>query len=458
MIFNLDLFLYVAFALVSSVQAVVVSRSPYAITNKTLVLYDDNLEEQSFSSQYSSFLKLIESNGFEAVVKQADSSADITLFDRFGNRLYDNVLVFPAKARSLSKSINQGILEQFAKKGGNFLFVSSNKGTQTDSSLFLNQLGIYPSPKKYKFIDYHNANTEQSLVDSIQKPIFLNDVIVPIDVEVDQLAYKDGSVSILNNNEFLIPLLKASDSSVTYDIDRGYISSESTWHSGSQGFLMAGSQALNNARTLWIGSESILSNSDINEQLVDSLLKWVFQIDGIIKAEFFNHTKVDREGNELNVTRNDKSLAENGPDYKVKDFCKFEIGISQWNGHQWVPYNSSDVQLEFSMLDPYYRLTLDFQEVREAAVYGTIFQIPDQHGMFTFRVDYKRPGLSFIDESTVVPVRHLANDEYPRSWEITNSWVYVTSFFAVVAAWLLFVFFYILSANKPVESQEKKNN
>ncbi|GME78778.1 unnamed protein product [Ambrosiozyma monospora] len=78
--------------------------------------------------------------------------------------------------------------------------------------------------------------------------------------------------------------------------------------------------------------------------------------------------------------------------------------------------------------------------------------------MFTFKVDYKRPGWSYVDESAVVPVRHLANDEYPRSWEITNSWVYLASYGAVVLGWLAFVWFYITSGNKTVKLDEKKKN
>jgi oligosaccharyltransferase complex subunit beta len=109
------------------------------------------------------------------------------------------------------------------------------------------------------------------------------------------------------------------------------------------------------------------------------------------------------------------------------------------------------------MLDPYYRVTLDkVAEDESEAVYGTEFKIPDQHGMFTFRFDYKRPGLSFVQESEIVTIRHVANDEWPRSWELTNSWVYVASAGSVVVAWLAFVIFYLYLGESTADDKKTK--
>lgn len=427
--------------LVTAIESVT---SPYG--NRTLVLYDERVQA-NFESQFSTFLDLIEANGAQSRILPIDGKSSLSLFDANHDKIYENVVIFPSKARTLSHGTTFHDLVAFAEQGGNLLLISSSEGTQIDVTAFLNQLGIYPSPRSYKFIDYH-ADTdtvdEHSVVQSV-KPEFLNSLVVPH--TSDKLAYKDGSVAILDNNKYLIPLLAASESSVTYDLDKGYLSDDSTWHSGSQGFLAAAYEARNNARVAWVGSESFFDNS-ADQSIEDDLIKWVFQINGVIKPTYFHHSLVDKDGHALPQV-----------EYKIKDFCKFEVGISEWDGAQWGPYKAEDVQLEFIMLDPYYRITLPFEQVKNgSAIYGTVFQIPDQHGMFTFKVDYKRSGLSFIDESVVVPVRHLANDEYPRSWEITNSWVYVASFVAVVSAWLLFVFFYIYSAEKPITTDEKKTN
>ena len=47
-------------------------------------------------------------------------------------------------------------------------------------------------------------------------------------------------------------------------------------------------------------------------------------------------------------------------DYKVKDFTTFSVDINEWDNlkKKWVAYKTSDIQLEFFMLDPYYRINL----------------------------------------------------------------------------------------------------
>lgn len=418
--------------------------SPLASTNKTLILFDKRVDDD-FSVSHTELLKLIKANGFSYELQAVGTDADFNLFDELDHRLYDNVIVMPSKARILSNNVDYKTLEKFAKHGGNTLLVTNSKGSQTDVSIFLNQLGIFPSPKNFKFIDYHSTKSESGYVEEIDQPTFLNSRIVPHSIQ--SLPYSDGAVAILDNNEYLVPLLQASETSFTYDLDRGSIDKESTWHSGSQGYLLTGYQARDNARTVWAGSEEFFSDGKIDSEFVDSLLKWAFRINGVIRSDFVQNNKVTSEG---------QTLSKKGG-YKVKDYCKFEIGLSQWAGNEWIPYNATDVQLEFIMLDPYYRLNLQQESINgSAATYGTLFQIPDHHGMFTFKVDYSRPGLTFVKESEVVPVRHLANDEFPRSWSITNSWVYLASFFAVVLGWLVFVFLYIFSGKKSIVADEKK--
>jgi oligosaccharyltransferase complex subunit beta len=133
--------------------------------------------------------------------------------------------------------------------------------------------------------------------------------------------------------------------------------------------------------------------------------------------------------------------------------------LQEWNGEQLIGYNANDVQLEFTMLDPYYRLTLQpdvSASTPEVTIYKTEFKIPEQYGMYTFRTFYRRAGLSFVDAEEIVTVRHIANDEWPRSWQITNAWVYLTSAVTVIAGWFTFVVLYLYSGKAQDESEEKK--
>ncbi|KAG7809426.1 hypothetical protein KL921_003423 [Ogataea angusta] len=394
--------------------------------SRTLVVYDTRLPE--FESQYSKLFQTLRDRDLQPELALGGPESEPLELYRNGYRRYQNLLILPTTARDL---VDTDTLLKFTQDGGDVFVVSDNTGLQTDVVLFLNELGIYPSPKGYKYIDHHNGDT-------LEAPDVLNKVVLHTEKPI---AYKDGSVALLSNNEFLVPVVRAPRTSYTFNVDEGRVNADSTWHSGSQGYLFVGLQGLNNARVFWTGSAASFKDESFNEELVTDLINWTFQISGLIKATSVTHYN------------------ENGDSgYKIKDTTTFEIGVSQWDGEKWAPFTDcQDLQLEFVMLDPYYRLTLAPKRVENSSqIYGTTFQIPDQHGMFTYKVLYQREGYSFIDESVTVPVRHLANDEYPRSWEITNSWVYLSSALAVIVGWFVFLVVFVYSGNKKL-GKEKTN-
>ncbi len=105
------------------------------------------------------------------------------------------------------------------------------------------------------------------------------------------------------------------------------------------------------------------------------------------------------------------------------------------------------MQLEFSMLSPFHRLNLDPSTTKtNSTIFTTSFTLPDQHGIFAFRVNYKRPFLSGVDEKRTVTVRHFAHDEWPRSWRISGAWVGVASVWTTVVAWIAFVALWLFCA------------
>lgn len=99
------------------------------------------------------------------------------------------------------------------------------------------------------------------------------------------------------------------------------------------------------------------------------------------------------------------------------------------------------------MLSPYHRLSLHPQPPssphppphQNHTLYTTTFHLPDHHGIFSFRVNYKRPYLTYVDVKETVTLRHFAHDEWPRSWEISGAWPWVVGVWGVVAGWVGFV-------------------
>jgi len=99
-------------------------------------------------------------------------------------------------------------------------------------------------------------------------------------------------------------------------------------------------------------------------------------------------------------------------------------------------------------LDPYYRLFLTHSTASpNSTTYSTTLLLPDRHGVYTLSLVYKRPGLTFLEEKTTITVRHMAHDEYARSWEISSAWVYMTGLASIIIGWICFVAIWLWSAS-----------
>lgn len=382
---------------------------------QVLVLYDPQISPEQ--DVLTSVFQLGE--GYEVTYAEYSSDKETLIFGE--DLAYNHAVFLPSTKRAVAaKSIvSKHTLLDFFNKGGNVLAVSSDTHTIPDEvRLFLNEAGIYPAPKGFAV----NSHFSKVALDSS------NVVGSPIYPDVVLLDYV-GSAALLSNSELVFPLVKAPKLSYCANPKDTVLTQEKTWTMGEQGFLAAAFQGLNNARGAWVGSFDLLS---------DSLVLWVFQETGVLKLQFVEHYKQD----EPNVTNNTL--------YKIKDDVYYTVGISELKNGEWVPYvpaADDSIQLLFKMLDPYQRLNLQLlgpgasveNGKNDLSIFYVEFTLPDHHGMFTFELDYKREGLSFIEDKRIVAVRHLANDEFRRSWDITNSWLYVVSALCVVVGWLFFV-------------------
>ncbi|CRK42571.1 hypothetical protein BN1708_016933, partial [Verticillium longisporum] len=96
------------------------------------------------------------------------------------------------------------------------------------------------------------------------------------------------------------------------------------------------------------------------------------------------------------------------------------------------------------MLSAYHRRNLKpVHSDLKAATYETTFDLPDQHGVYNFLTNYKRPFLSNVYEKNTVTVRHMAHDEFTRSYAITGAWtplggivITVLGFLSFSAVWM----------------------
>ncbi|EGW35253.1 uncharacterized protein SPAPADRAFT_58463 [Spathaspora passalidarum NRRL Y-27907] len=324
--------------------------------------------------------------------------------------------------------------------GGNVISIGGEKSVLPNGiRSFLNELGIYPSPKNFNYLDHFNTK-DGSVVLSSENNLVPGNRLVE---SLDNVKYH-GNGALISNNELIFPIVKSSSTGYTGKAGE-QVDSSTAWTLGEQGFLAVGLQALNNARVAWLGSSELLQ--------FEHIYKWAFQKQGVLKLQYVEHYNTKNE------------TAQNPHLYRINDDVVYTIGVSESVDGEWVPYqiasDDDQLQVSFKLLDPYQRLNLVSVGPSDspdgpatAQTYRVNFTVPDHHGVFTFELDYKRVGLSYLQDKRVVTVRHLANDEFKRSWDITNSWLYIVSVAIVIAAWFLFVISYIYVGNT---NYQKKN-
>lgn len=405
--------------------------------DRSLIVYDtEKIDLKNSPDFLKNLVTFFNANNHEVVLRgYTDDDLSLVLG---GEMIFNNLILLPTSSKKITKKdqLNKQILYKLSENSGNIIIVGDKETNYPDEIReFLNEIGIYPSPKGYSLIDHFESNDNVKLT---PENLGCKSILSEIDTEYD------GQSAILNNNENLISILKSSKTSVSTNDKINAIDNDNSWGVGQQSHIIVGLQSLNDGRITWLGSKDLLSNE---------ILSWSVGSRNLLKLQFVQHHKADEPEHP------------DGTLYRIKDQVIYTIGVSELIDNEWKPYvtpQDDAIQLSFKMLDPYQRLNL--QPLGETSstesgpldtyVYYTNFTIPDQHGMFTFELDYKREGLSYLSDKKVVAVRHLANDEFKRSWEIPNAWFYVASAGFVVLGWLIFVIKFMYVSKPDVQ---KKN-
>lgn len=184
--------------------------------------------------------------------------------------------------------------------------------------------------------------------------------------------------------------------------------------------LVAAMQARNNARIIVSGSLTLFSNAFLdatisasagsplssasskkvvsgNKKFVTELAAWAFGERSLLRASELKH---HRQG---------ESVA---PDvYIIKDNITVSTTIEEYVAGKWVPFVADGLQLEFIMLDPYYRINVPHVA---NGVHSVNFTAPDVYGVFTFEIEYRKFGYSSLLLSQIHGVRPYKHNEYER--------------------------------------------
>ncbi|ORX96841.1 Dolichyl-diphosphooligosaccharide--protein glycosyltransferase subunit WBP1 [Clohesyomyces aquaticus] len=431
--------------------------------SRLLVVLEDVAEKGS----YGGFFGDLEARGFHLAFETPKSPSLALL--KFGELAYDHLLLLPTKAKGLGPALTATQLLEFMKKEGNILLaLSGDHGTPTAVQSLLLELDIHlPSDRNSLVVDHFNYDGE-SAKDK-------HDVVLvpfPKVVRTDVKDYFGGEGVIAvpravgqtlgNESPLLAPILRAPSTAYSYNPKDESEIVEDPFAVGAQLNLVSAMQAHNSARLTILGSAEMLQDAwfeakaslngkaitTANRDFVAKVSGWTFKELGVLKIGKFVHYLDEGVSKKVNTS---SAIPENNPSiYRIKNDVTFQVPISEYVSTHWTPYtppSGDNIQLEFSMLSPFHRLNLSpLSQTANATLFGTTFKTPDQHGIFNFRVDYKRPFLTNIDEKRQVTVRHFAHDEWPRSWQISGAWVWIAGIWVTVGAWVGFIALWLYSA------------
>ncbi|OQD74394.1 hypothetical protein PENDEC_c011G05576 [Penicillium decumbens] len=433
--------------------------------SRLLVVLDDSTEKSSFSTLWSD----LEGRGYD-VSFESPKSDKLSLFEH-GERAYDHLLILPPKSKGLGPNLTPKHILDFLNKDGNIvLALSGRSATSSTISSLLLEVDIHLSnDRSAVVIDHFNYDTisaaEKHDVLLLQRPDSLRpDVQAFFDGEGVLALPRVAPQTLGSDSPLIAPVLRAPSTAYAYNPKEEVPAAEDIEATGSQLNIVSAMQARNSARFTVLGSVEALEDkwfsatvkapggqktTTVNREFAKQLTAWTFKETGVLKVgEIKHHLATDGE----------VALDLNPKIYRIKNETFFSIEMSEYSYDKWVPFElpaEDELQLEFTMLSPFYRLALEpTSRTETSTVYSTKFVTPDQHGIFSFRINYKRPFLTNVEEKHEVTVRHFAHDEYPRSWAISGGWVWIAGLWSVIGGFLAFVVVWLYSV--PVTDKSKK--
>ncbi|RCI05274.1 hypothetical protein CU098_012686 [Rhizopus stolonifer] len=379
--------------------------------------------------QSSSYLHHLETErGFETVIKEADDEATSLYY--FGEHLFSHIVHFAPNSNKLgaNPNLNNIQLINFVKKGGNMLIAATPEASDTMRAL-ASEFDIELESEKVfdhsQYIDQDHGLVATSNVVGPASVIDKKQIGAPILFSGSGLTVGDVPLSTA--------ILNAESSAFASDVYQKRASTDRPVT------LVGALQARNNARVTFVGSVDIFSDKLINSavnigseksysksgnsEFIRQLCQWTFQEKGILKITGHKHHK-ENETEQLDW-------------YRVKDDIVYTVDIAELKNGEWIPYNADDVQLEIIMLDPYIRTTL--KQVPNSENVGRFearVKLPDVYGIFTFKVNYKRTGFTYLLAEDQVSIRPFRHNEYPRF--LTAAYPYYSATGSMVVGFILF--------------------
>jgi len=387
------------------------------------------LENLAVKETHSIYFSILSKHGFDITYKVADDSS--LQLKKFGEFIYDDIVVFAPTVEEFGGALNVDAITEFIDHGGNLL-VTGNSNTGDVLREIASECGFEVDEEGTYVIDHLNFDEAKdsghhTLVVSDPANLIKSDLITGGSAHANgPLLYQGVGLLADPDNPLVLEILTGSSSSYSHNPDQPIKDYPHTV--GKNTLLIAGLQARNNARVVFSGSLEFFSDEFFNSltngvttgnaALAEALSLWCFKERGLLRVESIDHHLV----------------GESSPPefYTIRQMVEFQIRVSEKKDGEWVPFLGNDMQVEFVRMDPFVRSMMN----NKNGLISTQFKIPDVYGVYQFRVNHQRLGLSRIQTTTQVSVRPLRHDQYERF--ILSAYPYYASAFSMMAGVFMF--------------------
>jgi len=390
------------------------------------------LENLTVKETHSIYFKSMVDAGYDLTYKVAD---DATLnIKKYGEFLYDHLVIFSPTVEEFGGSLNAETLTDFIDNGGNIL-IAGNSNLGEVLREIASEVGFEADEEGTAVIDHLNYDNKDdgkhTLVIADPKNLIKSDKITG--GVTAPLLYRGVGLLVDQENPLVLEILTGSSTSYSHNPD---VPVKEFPHAvGKQTVLIAGLQARNNARVVFAGSFEFFSDEFFNAQVepvtggkVDSgnkdlalaLSNWCFKQSGVLKVDSISHHRAGE--------------VETPSFYTIKEDAVYTIVVKELVNGKWVAYDGTDMQMEFVRIDPFVRVTMENKAGNGEMV--AKFKVPDTYGVYQFKVNYHRVGLTRLyttNQISVIPLRH---DQYERF--ISSAYPYYASAFSMMAGVCIF--------------------
>ncbi|GAA5917078.1 hypothetical protein JCM8208_003255 [Rhodotorula glutinis] len=363
------------------------------------------VDERSSPSTFDQLWRALSEQGHDVVVS---SPQDAAVKLRHEGDRFEHLVVFSPAVKDLPAELAPQALARRLQGGTNLVLVASADAPELWRD-FAREFEVDLGDRGQHVVDHlafdalgdDGSHTLLSLAPADSPAPFVSAATR----QGPNILYRGASHAV-GRHPLLTPLLRAGPTAFLADAASGTASSDAR-SAGSSLALVSAFQARNNARALFVGSAQLFSDELLNRpdsgNLAFSLdiLSWAFQKTGQLRLADLTYRAVGH--------------VHGAPSLRVGTELHVKLAVAAAPA-----YDADDLQLEFGMLDPHVRVPFVRSPAPQDDVatnttdFRAAFVVPDRHGVFTLRVDHRRPGWTSVDVSKAIPVTPPRHDEYER--------------------------------------------